>query len=270
MLKRLASMIIGVVILAIIMIINNDLVFNIAVSIVSIIGLYEFYSAIRKVGIRPVEWIGYLSSLFLIGIPYISMNTLRLILTMFLPIVLLILFIISLLSHNKRNIVDISTTVFGIIYVTYMLAFIILTRQMQQGVYYVWYILGAAWITDTFAYLVGISFDKTIGNHKFSKISPNKSIEGCIGGIIGCAVFFAVYTYYLSTIGIELNLYLMAIIGVVASIISQIGDFSESAIKRYCKIKDTGNIMPGHGGILDRFDSILLVAPFIYFVFSII
>ena len=112
--------------------------------------------------------------------------------------------------------------------------------------------------------------NKITGNHKFSKISPNKSIEGCVGGIVGCIIFFVAYTNYLNTIGIELNYILMAIIGLVTSIISQIGDFSASTIKRHCKIKDFGSIMPGHGGVLDRFDSILLVAPFIYFIFNII
>ena len=142
---------------------------------------------------------------------------------------------------------------------------------MDNGVYYVWYILGAAWMTDTFAYMFGMITGKTIGNHKFSKvISPNKSVEGCVGGIIGCVLFFLGYTYYLGTIGIELNYYMMAIIGFIASVISQIGDFSASTIKRYCKIKDFGSIMPGHGGVLDRFDSVLFVAPFMYLVFNIL
>ena len=121
-------------------------------------------------------------------------------------------------------------------------------------------------MTDIFAYLVGI----TIGKHKISEISPKKSIEGCIGGIVGCVLFFVGYTYYLNTLGFELNYILMGIIGIVTSVISQIGDLAASSIKRYCEIKDFGNIMPGHGGILDRFDSIILIAPFIYMFFSIL
>ena len=188
---------------------------------------------------------------------------------MFLPVLILMLFSISVLGNMKKNITDISATIFGIIYIVFMLSFIIFTRQMENGIYYVWFILGGAWITDTFAYMIGMLTNKLIGNHKFSKISPNKSIEGCIGGIIGCVIFFIAYAYYLNTIGFELNYILMAIIGFVTSIISQIGDFSASSIKRHCKVKDFGTIMPGHGGVLDRFDSILLVAPFIYLVFNI-
>ena len=224
-----------------------------------------------KFGIKPIESVGYLSSLLLIGIPYISINTLRIVLTLFMPATLLLLFSISILRKLRNNITDISVTMAGIVYISYILAFLIFTRQMDNGVYYVWYILGAAWMTDTFAYMFGMITGKTIGNHKFSKvISPNKSVEGCVGGIIGCVLFFLGYTYYLGTIGIELNYYMMAIIGFIASVISQIGDFSASTIKRYCKIKDFGSIMPGHGGVLDRFDSVLFVAPFMYLVFNIL
>ena len=270
MLKRLISMVVGIGILATVMTLNNTLIFTIAVAIVATLGIYEFYNAMRQINIKPIEWIGYLSAILLVAVPYISINTLRFVLTISLPIILLILFILSVFSNLKRNIVDISVTVTGIIYITYLFAFLIFTRQMNNGVYYLWFILGGGWITDTFAYLIGVLFDKTIGNHKFSKISPNKSVEGCIGGVIGCVVFFVAYTYYLNSIGIVLNYFAMGIIGIITSIISQIGDFAASAIKRYCKIKDFGNIMPGHGGILDRFDSILLIAPFIYTVFSII
>ena len=111
---------------------------------------------------------------------------------------------------------------------------------------------------------------KLFGNHKFSKISPSKSIEGCVGGIICCTAFFIGYTYYLSTVGIVLNYIIMGILGVLTSIVAQVGDLSASTIKRYCNIKDFGNIMPGHGGCLDRFDSILFVAPFVFLFCNII
>ena len=175
-------------------------------------------------------------------------------------------FLVSIIRKLKVNVSDIAITIFGIMYVTYLFAFLIFTREMNKGVYYIWFILGGAWMTDIFAYLVGI----TIGKHKISEISPKKSIEGCIGGIVGCVLFFVGYTYYLNTLGFELNYILMGIIGIVTSVISQIGDLAASSIKRYCEIKDFGNIMPGHGGILDRFDSIILIAPFIYMFFSIL
>ena len=82
--------------------------------------------------------------------------------------------------------------------------------------------------------------------------------------------FFGIYSYYLTTLGIELNVALMTFAGMIISIVSQIGDFAASSIKRYCEIKDFGKIMPGHGGVLDRFDSIIMIAPFIYMIFQFI
>lgn len=264
MLKRWISSFIGISILAALLIINNKLLFNIVVAAISIIGLQEFYSAMKQKDIQPISIIGYIVSLGLIGIGFISKDYLRIALALILPVILFIGFCRSILTNIKINVVDISVTILGIIYVVYLFSFVIYTKQMFRGDYYIWYILAGAWMTDTFAFLVGI----TIGKHKFSKISPKKSIEGCIGGIIGCVAFYLGYTYYLNTIGIEMNYITMTILAFIVSIIAQIGDFAASSIKRYCNIKDFGTIMPGHGGILDRFDSMLFVAPIIYTFFS--
>ena len=152
----------------------------------------------------------------------------------------------------------------GMVYVPLMLSFIPLIRELKYGGYLVWYMLAAAWLTDTCAYFVGVG----LGKHKFSEISPKKSIEGCIGGAIGSMAFFGLYTYCLTTKGIDLNVPFMTVFGFIISFVSQLGDFAASSIKRYCDIKDFGNIMPGHGGVLDRFDSIIMIAPFMYMIFQ--
>lgn len=187
------------------------------------------------------------------------------------PILLFILAFVSVLSNLKISFNDIAVTILGIIYVPMMFLFLILTWHMNNGYLLIWYILGGAWLTDSFAYLVGI----TVGKHKFSKISPNKSVEGCIGGLLGCAIAYGLFTSYLNNnflveIGSEFNVTLMTILGVFISVISQIGDFFASSIKRHCEIKDFGGIMPGHGGILDRFDSIIMISPFIYILFEFV
>lgn len=266
MLKRIVSMVVGILILAIVMVWNNTFVFSIAVTVVSMIGIYEFYNALKKKSFHPIEWIGYVTTALLFVIPFLSVDALRISLTMALPILILLSFLVSIIKKIKINVSDIAITILGIIYVTFLFAFLIFTRELNNGTYYIWFILGGAWVTDTFAYLTGIA----IGKHKFSKISPKKSVEGCIGGIVGCTLFFLGYTYYLNTLNFELNYLIMGIIGIITSVVSQIGDFAASSIKRYCEIKDFGNIMPGHGGILDRFDSIILIAPFIYLIFSIL
>lgn len=266
MAKRVISSIIGIIILILVFIFNNPAIINIAVTIIALIGLSEFYSAFKNKGIKPFKFIGYLVTLFILTIGYLEADVLKIILFFTLPISIFILFCKSIFSSMKYNVVDISITILGIVYVSFLTSFLALTRSLENGEYFIWYILAGAWITDTFAYLVGVK----LGKHKISEISPKKSIEGCIGGAVGCMLFYGVYTYYLTTIGIELNIIAMTIVGLVISVISQIGDFAESSIKRYCEIKDSGTIMPGHGGVLDRFDSVIMIAPFIYMIFQFI
>ena len=124
-----------------------------------------------------------------------------------------------------------------------------------------------AWGTDIFAYTAG----KVIGKHKFSKISPNKTIEGCIGGVVGAVVLALIYALIINnTTDLSLNYVIIGSVAVILSIISQIGDFAASSIKRYVGIKDFSNLIPGHGGMLDRIDSVIFIAPFAYILIKII
>lgn len=268
MLKRIISAILGIVVLIFVMIQKNQLVFNFAVAIISTIALWEFYNAVSKKGLKPLSILGYISVLSLIGIGYISKDILVMIIALLFPILLLVAFAKSILTNLKYNIYDIAITLVGVIYITYLFSFLIYTRVMPHGEYFIWYILGGAWLTDTFAYFVGIA----IGKHKFSQISPKKSIEGCIGGILGCAIFYIGYTYFLNNnvSGIEINYILAGVLGIIVSVVAQIGDFAASSIKRFCEIKDYSEIMPGHGGILDRFDSIIMIAPVVYACLTLI
>lgn len=259
MAKRLISTGIGLIILCLIMFSNSIMIFNLALTIIALIGISEFYNAFKNKNVRPVAILGYIVTL---GLFFVNNNydQIKTFLILILPIMILILFSKIVFSNGKTNIQDIMITIFGIVYVSFFLMFMTLTRQMEFGEYYIWYILFGAWITDSAAYLIGSKF----GKHKFSKISPNKSIEGAISGIIATAIIYGIYTYFLNSVGITLNCAEMVLIGAIVSVISQIGDLSASSIKRYCDIKDFGKIMPGHGGILDRFDSIIMISPFIY------
>lgn len=259
MTKRLISTFIGVIILTIVMASRSIAFFNIALTIIALMGLHELFSAFKSKDIKPVAIIGYIATLGLLFInqEYAKIKT---ILILALPVIMLILFAKSVFSNMKTNILDIFVTLFGIVYIPFFLMFLGLTRQLEYGEYFVCLILGGAWVTDIFAYLIG----SKIGKHKFSKISPNKSIEGSIAGILGAATFYGVYTYYLNKAGLNLSYVEMIIMGGVISVISQIGDLVASEIKRFCGIKDFGKIMPGHGGILDRFDSIIMISPFVY------
>lgn len=270
MAKRLISTGIGIIILLLVMISNNIYVFNIALTIISLMGIHEFYNAFRSKGIKANYIMGYIMTIGIFFVNYnynfITNELIKTFLIFIIPILVLILFCKSVFSGMKNNIEDIAITIFGLIYIPFFLMFVTLTRQMEMGEYLIWYILAGAWVTDSFAYLIGTTF----GKHKFSKISPNKSIEGSIAGIVFTAIFYGIYTNYLIGKGISLNVAEMIIVGIIISIISQIGDLAASAIKRHCGIKDFGTIMPGHGGILDRFDSIILISPFVYIFLQIL
>ncbi len=178
----------------------------------------------------------------------------------FLLIVLLGISLIQIFNHLKN--VGISRDMFyGYVYITIFFRFIFYTSQLDNS-YVVWLIFIIAWSTDTFAYFTGLLF----GKHKLAPIiSPKKTIEGAIGGILGCAVS----TFVFSIIFIPEITTISILFGILGSIISQLGDLNASMIKRSNGIKDFGYIIPGHGGILDRFDSILFTAPYVYVAYSI-
>jgi phosphatidate cytidylyltransferase len=139
---------------------------------------------------------------------------------------------------------------------------------MFFGEYLVWFVFIGAFATDTFAYIFGNLMGKT---KILPIISPKKSLEGSIGGIFGCILLMVLVNLLATSLGwvsIKIPLHHFIVVGLLCGIISQIGDWAASAIKRYVGVKDYGKIMPGHGGVLDRFDSILFVAPVIYFYFS--
>ena len=147
-----------------------------------------------------------------------------------------------------------------------MMSYVYQIRELPNGICLVFLVFLSSWICDTCAYLVGV----TIGKHKLApKLSPNKSIEGSVGGIVGAALLGALYGFvfrgYLSEAFLN-PLVGCAIVCGIGAVISQIGDLAASGIKRNYSVKDYGHLIPGHGGIMDRFDSVIFVAPAIYFL----
>ena len=154
---------------------------------------------------------------------------------------------------------------FAFMYAPVMLSFVYLTRMCPQGIYMVWMILISSWGCDTCAYAVG----KLIGKHKiFPVLSPKKSLEGCIGGVLGTALLGGLYGhFFVGNVFPEQNVGVtIAFICAVGAVMSMVGDLAASAIKRNNDIKDYGRLIPGHGGIMDRFDSMIVTAPMIYFL----
>lgn len=222
--------------------------------LITMMGLNEFYMAFRDHAIKPVAWVGYLSILLLYLCSWFWNDPIALSMVLF--VMMLSLMVHYLFRHGVR-IEDVGVTIVGALYIGFNLHHIVRVAEMDHF-FYIGYVFILAWGTDTCAYFAGYFLGK---RKLWEEVSPKKTIEGAVGGIIGATLLAALYAFWFDQAFI---IYAIPL-GIIGSVLSQIGDLMASKIKRYVNIKDYGHIMPGHGGILDRFDSIILTAPFVYY-----
>lgn len=226
---------------------------------ISVLGLFEFY---KVVGIHKniVGILGYVGTFALYAFLLFQKGELIMFVISMLTIIWMA---IMVFEYPKYHVTQIALALLGVVYVDWMLSYIYQTRQLTNGIFYIWLIFISAWGSDSFAYLVGI----TIGKHKMTpKLSPKKSVEGAIGGIAGAAILGALYGWGMQfVVGSNLALAFM-VASMLGAMVSIIGDLAASAVKRTYNIKDYGKIIPGHGGIMDRFDSVIFTAPIVYWV----
>lgn len=271
---RIVSGIIGALLL-ITVISFGKIALGIAVFLLALLGVNEFYDAAANAGYKPIKAIGFIAcaGILLIGLngninwvsTYVDLFKSINYFSFCIFVIIVILFAIMIFLHDKYTLNDIALTVFGIFYVIFLFAFVILTRNLANGSYLIWLVFIGAFATDTAAYFAG----SYLGRNKFlPAISKNKTMEGAVGGVLGCIAVTVLYGMLINRYIPSIALHHYVIIGVLNGIISQIGDWAASSIKRYVNIKDYGRIMPGHGGVLDRFDSILFTAPVVYFYIS--
>lgn len=275
--KRILSAVLAIA-LIVAVILAGKLAIGITVFLLALIGILEFYRALGKGGFKPIYPAGILSCLFLLYIVIIfnipdnagsgaisgGYAVLR---GAALGLFALIVFSFCLLifSGGRYNVADISVTVFGIIYVVFLLSFVTLTGCLEKGNLYIWMIIIGACATDTFAYFTGVTIGKT---KILPRVSPKKTVEGCIGGVLGCILAMVVFGLC-SKGSLDMAIYHFIVLGGICGVVSQLGDWAASAVKRAVNIKDYGSVMPGHGGVMDRLDSVMFVAPVIYFYISI-
>ncbi len=263
-LKRLTSGII-LVILAFIAIYKGGYTLLSSLFLISVIGLHEFYKAVKVTG--AMEKLGYFLAMGYYLLIALVGNDKYAFLASVLSITLFML--LYVFSFPKYKTGEMMAAYFGLLYVPGMLSFLFFTRQLEAGLSIVWMIFISSWMSDTCAYCVGV----LIGKHPMAPtLSPKKSIEGAIGGMIGSALAGGIYgawvTRHMGAQGEAVGMF--ALIGAIGSMMSQVGDLTASGIKREHKLKDYGNLIPGHGGILDRFDSVIVTAPIIYLLASFI
>jgi phosphatidate cytidylyltransferase len=239
--------------------------FLILVDIVIFIGLWEFYGMMAAKGIRPYRAIGIVSGLALSWYVYFSNGVYA---NLFLTLGLLAIMTLELTRRDGRNaIYHISTTMLGVFYVAFLASHLVLLRELpvaagldySLGSSFVFLAFVVTWACDTGAYFVGTAVGK---RPLLPRVSAGKTVEGSIGGL-AFAVVGAVVAKY--TFAPYLSVWQAAVLGLAAGAVGQLGDLVESMIKRDADVKDTSGLIPGHGGVLDRFDGLLFTAPLLYY-----
>ncbi len=256
---RLLSGIVLVIVLVVTVGCGGPLLYGILLT-ASLIGLTELYKVV-KIQNHALGVAGYLAAIGYYVL--IELNRMEYAVPLFILFLMLVM-AVYVFAYPKFRAEQVTMAFFGVFYVAVMLSFVYQTRELPDGGVMVWLIFLSSWGCDTCAYCVGVLF----GKHKMAPVlSPKKSVEGGVGGVAGAALLGAVFAAAMNQFaGATVSPLLCAVICGVGGGISQIGDLCASAIKRNHEIKDYGKLIPGHGGILDRFDSVIFTAPIIYYL----
>jgi len=270
MLVRVLTAVVGLPLVIFLILYPGGLPFAVAIGIVSVVGALEFYGGVRRNGVRPVEWAGLLAvALFVVAARTYQRSTIGSIFPAVLTLLLVLSFVVELIRKDRSPLANVGATVFGAVYVGWLMSHLVTLRGIEgqsitvwshseaPGAWLVMLTFFGTWACDTGAYFIGRAYGRT---KLAPRLSPNKTIEGAVGGLV-CSVLLTVIVGTVVKLPPQHSLALGAMFGVL----TQLGDLSESAIKRDVGIKDFGAIVPGHGGILDRFDSILFTGPMAYY-----
>ena len=259
---RIFSGIIGAIILVAVLL-SGKIVFNIGAGIVSLIAIYELLKACGLQDKKLLIGAGLVANIAFTLTLITGVNPLYTV-----CIFIGVLFVLLMTNREKFMYEDICKAMFSTLYVSIFMGHLILIRALENGVYLVWIVIIGAFFTDIFAYFGGSFF----GKHKLCpKLSPKKTVEGAVSGILGSIFGMIAYGYVLKTaFSFTPDFIALTVVALITSVVSQLGDLSASSIKRQYGIKDYGNLMPGHGGAMDRFDSIMFAAPFVYFILTVL
>ena len=250
---------------ALVLIITGGDVLLFSTLLISYIGMFELYRIFHVEKELP-GIVGYLAAtVFYCNLKWAFLPDLMVVVLGF----LMALMFVYVFTYPKYKTEQMLAVFFGVFYVAVMLSYLYQVRAMGDGRYLAWLIFLSSWGCDTSAYCVGM----LLGKHKLAPVlSPKKSVEGAVGGVAGAALLGFLFATVFGGKMTELMYPRLActLACAIAAVISQIGDLAASAIKRNHDIKDYGNLIPGHGGILDRFDSVIITAPVIYYLAKMI
>lgn len=264
MVTRLISSAVGIVIAVLVLIFHDTFVLNVAIGAISAIMIYELLNAIKCFNTYVIS---FPSMLYAAVLPFFITTQYSFLVTF---IYLMCVFTAAIFYHNKIKYTKTLLTIASTILVSNAMSVLIELHDYNsllgnKSIGFMYLIMGlcGAWLADSAAYFVGTFLGK---NKLCPEISPKKTIEGFAGGILVTGLLFMLINFVYSKIVPEIyvNYFTVCILGMLLAVVGTLGDLTASILKRQCGIKDYGNIMPGHGGLMDRFDSVLFVAPFLY------
>ncbi|MGL4999757.1 MAG: phosphatidate cytidylyltransferase [Cetobacterium sp.] len=270
MLNRILVALIGIPLLMMILL-KGGFLLLLFVNFIILVGLFEFFKMAEIGGKKPEVRLGYLAGLAIPNIIYFStVDNLTLI---FMPVILLTILLIGkrvLQNKVENSSRDIGITVLGVIYISGLFSHLLLMKNIPNGGKWLLTIQILVWVCDSFAYFTGMGIGRKIFKRGFSSISPKKSIEGSIGGTVFTMLAIYLLNRFLGLFSQDKNIVIVLLVGFLISMVAQIGDLGESMFKREFKVKDSGRLLGEHGGILDRFDSMLFVVPVVYYLLKLI
>lgn len=241
-----------------IILLSGGIVSAILLACISLVALHEL---MKLYGLEGTAYsiVNYLATVGIYGLLYAGQEQFLMPFIIFMLMVMLAIYVITFPKYKD---VDMQRSFFVFLYATILLSYVFRIRSMKFGLALSFFILISSWGNDVFAYLVG----SAIGKHKITpNVSPNKSLEGFIGGILGAGVLGYVFALLCGD-ALPFNGFYSALLAMIGSIPADIGDLAASAIKRDNSIKDFSNLIPGHGGMVDRIDSVLFTAPITYYL----
>lgn len=272
MVTRLISSAVGIVIAVLVLIFHDTYVLNAAIGVISAIMIYELLNAIKSFKIYVIS---FPSILYAAVLPFFVTTKYSFLVTF---IYVMCVFTAAIFYHNKIKYTKTLLTIVSAVLVSNAMSTLIMLHEQGQlaellsssgigvkhrGFMYLIMGLCGAWLADSAAYFVGTF----LGRKKLCpEISPKKTVEGFAGGILVTGLLFMLINFIYSRVvsDVIVNYFAVCVLGMLLAVVGTVGDLTASILKRQCDIKDYGNIMPGHGGLMDRFDSVLFVAPFLY------
>ncbi len=259
---RLLSAIVLIVILLAVVFFAADWVFSLAVCGLTFMIMAELTKVMRLETKPGIVITNYIFAALYMVLGFLNLETQNAFIYLVTILFVMTLGAFTVFDNSRIKLSDVCASIFLVVYSVVFLMHLSFIRKLDNGIALLFMALIGAYVTDTGAYFTGMS----IGRHKLiPSVSPNKTVEGAVGGIVASVVGFVIYGVIMTSIGFAVNYLLLIILAVLCAVAAQLGDLTASVIKRNYSVKDFGHLIPGHGGMVDRVDSLMFVAPIVYY-----